>query len=259
MKFSPDGQLLAVILWDFTVRLWDPSTGAFRCTLEGHPSFVSAVAFSPDSQLLASASSNKVRLWDLSTGASHCTLEGHSSYISAVAFSPDGQFLASASSNKVRIWDASTAASHSTLEGHSSGVNAVAFSPDGQLLASASSDHTVRLWDINTKDIIQSLPSELDISELAFCSNGSYLETSRGILELKHLPHCQSRFPFTSNPCPLYVGEQWVKWGTENILWLPPDYRQRRSACVAVRRNILAIGHESDRVTFIEIDPKLFL
>ncbi|KAF6238668.1 hypothetical protein HO173_003174 [Letharia columbiana] len=53
---------------------------------------VSAVVFSPDGQLLASASyDNTVRLWDPATGASRGTLEGHSDWVSAVVFSPDGQ------------------------------------------------------------------------------------------------------------------------------------------------------------------------
>ncbi|KAI5846940.1 WD40-repeat-containing domain protein, partial [Tricharina praecox] len=65
--FSPNGQLLASALWNKTIRLWDPSTGASRGAIEGHCHWVEAVAFPPDGKLLASVSGDMicttVRLW----------------------------------------------------------------------------------------------------------------------------------------------------------------------------------------------------
>lgn len=56
-------------------------------TLEGHLKSVKAVAFSPDSKVLASASSDmKVKLWDADKGAALQTLEGHKHWVTAVAF-----------------------------------------------------------------------------------------------------------------------------------------------------------------------------
>src|SRR5437667_160242 len=99
-------------------------------TLEGHLSFVNAVAFSPDGKLLASTSNDKmVRLWNVATGAALQILEGHPPYISAVAFSSDGKLLASASDdNIIRLWNTTTGAALQILKGHTSLVYTVTFS-----------------------------------------------------------------------------------------------------------------------------------
>ena len=49
------------------------------------------------------------------------------------------------------LWGPSPDISSTRLEGHSGTIYGLAFIPDGSILASASSDHTLRMWDRNSK------------------------------------------------------------------------------------------------------------
>jgi WD40 repeat protein len=191
-----------------------------------------------------------VRLWDVATGAARGTFKGHSGGVNAVTFSPDGQLVASASHDKtVRLWDVTMGTALRTLMGHSGSVKAVTFSPDGQLVASASDDNTVRLWDVATGAARRTLDVDASIiSKLSFSRESQYLEIDKGLLGLQRFSSDASR----PQALPLYniSGKgDWITRDAENLLWLPSDYR---ATCFAQCHNLLALGHASGQVTFIE-------
>ncbi|KIM99276.1 hypothetical protein OIDMADRAFT_201896 [Oidiodendron maius Zn] len=244
VAFSPNGTTLASISDDHTVKLWDAGSGAVLQTLEGHSSGVDIVAFSPNSMMLASASDDQttVKLWDTSSGAVLHTLEGHTNIVQAVAFSPDGTTLVSASDDHtVKLWDASSGTVLQTLEGHSSRVQAVAFSPNGTTLVSASFDK-IKLWDTSSGALLQTLKIDSIVQNISFSIDGTVLITDRGLLNTE-------MFPRASPSLSPFVGQLWVSWGGENILWLPSAYRPR---VVAVHGCIVAFGYNSGQVLVME-------
>ncbi|NBD32002.1 MAG: hypothetical protein GVY17_03255 [Cyanobacteria bacterium] len=130
--------------------------------LEHHNQTVNAVHFSPDGQLLATASDdNTIRLWRRD-GTLLATLQhdranetSGDSRVTRVVFSQNGQFLASASTNQtIQLWqlrsiDPTQVVPVKTLRGHDDWVTDLSFSPNGQWLASASRDQTVKLWNLD--------------------------------------------------------------------------------------------------------------
>jgi WD40 repeat protein len=85
---------------------------------QGHTSFVTSVAYSPDgSHIVSGSRDSTIRVWNPTTG----------------------QCIAG------------------PFQGHMEGVHSVAYSPDGSHIVSGSGDHTIRVWDLSTGQCIATL------------------------------------------------------------------------------------------------------
>jgi WD40 repeat protein len=164
VAFSSNGQWLAAVIFDIvkmraqdntgSVRLWEPHhPEAAPIVLDIPETAVTAVAFSPDSQHLATSSyGGPVWLWHVHQRNVIRSFPGNPEHETlSVAFSPDGQRLASGSTDgMVRLWDLrQPEAAPEILPGDGVSVYAVAFSPDNQRLAAGSLNNTARLWNLH--------------------------------------------------------------------------------------------------------------
>ncbi len=129
-----------------------------RTRLEGHTDSIWDVSFSPDSQIIASASKdNTVKLWQ-PDGSLLATLVGHQDSVTSIAFHPNSQTLASSSRDgTVRLWQ-SDGQPLNQFSAHNGYVYRVKFSSDGQYLVSSGGDGTVKIWTI-AGQLVQTLRS----------------------------------------------------------------------------------------------------
>ncbi len=142
---------------------------------------VTALACSPDGQLLASASTDQtIRVWRRHDWSVLQTLSGHTGNVWGLAFAANGQLLASGGDDKsVRLWDPRSGELVRALSGHTDSVKSVAFSADGRLLASASHDHTVRLWNPADGALVRSLGGHTNnVQCVAFSPGGELLASA---------------------------------------------------------------------------------
>lgn len=137
-----------------------------------------AVAFSPNSQLVAAASTDGVtRVYDTRNGARLVLLNGHGTAVTAVEFSPDGKTIVTGSTDRTaRIWLTDTGRLLRTLTGHEDTVKSAYFTSAGTQTVTAGTDGTVRVWDPGTApDLTPVIHQTAPIKALDVSLDGSRL------------------------------------------------------------------------------------
>lgn len=162
--------------------------------LKGHTDWIRSCAFSPDAQLIASASDDyTVRIWNTRTGKMQHVFDDFQSWIFSIAWSPaDNKLLAAANGECVSILDMATGQYKRTLDFESQGrVRSLAFSADGTRLAAAVGRNTV-VWDILSFHQVATMAATNDddtVEHVEFCMTNNILlllsESSTTVWELE--------------------------------------------------------------------------
>ncbi|EHK42137.1 hypothetical protein TRIATDRAFT_322236 [Trichoderma atroviride IMI 206040] len=158
LAFSNDGQKLASVSHDKSVRLWDTKSGILLKCFEQHSDWVRCVAFSSNGKYIASASDDyTVLIWDVTGVESPKTLTGHRGYCRCVAYSPDGSYIVSGGNdNQIIVWNSETCEQDRTIKITGGEVTAVAVTPNSQKILASLSDGTLKVWDIGKEKERQS-------------------------------------------------------------------------------------------------------
>ena len=144
--FSPDGRYIITGSDDFTLKLWDVTSGKVIRTFEGHTSAIEKVAFSPDGQYVLSTeltpkthSGDETRVWEVDFGIESRTLPFD--LRNKVSFSSDGRYILTG----IRIYDFLTGKVVVRIPAKE--ANMATFSPDGHFILTKSHGK-LELWDL---------------------------------------------------------------------------------------------------------------
>jgi WD40 repeat protein/serine/threonine protein kinase len=165
------------------IAIMDLRTGTNLWTAVAAKVFLTALAFSPDGKMLASAAGfaeSDIRLWDVATGKEIGKLAGHGSWVSSLVFSPDGKKLISSSADQtIRTWDMADQKCLDVLRGHRQEVWRLTLLPDGKTLVSGGKDGTVCFWDTSVPH-----PGQPRITVSTNVVNWCFTPDSRSLLTL---------------------------------------------------------------------------
>ncbi|KAJ5609903.1 WD40 repeat-like protein [Penicillium herquei] len=242
LKFSPDGQLLALqrslagIIKE--IEIWDVKSWQLHQKLEQDEERVKCdFTWSPDGAMIGilfdkicSDESTGVRqfnIWNLNSGRLVSLFEQ--------TFYLDGELYPRMYKPMFSV-----------------------FSGDRKLATTNASESTIQLWNIETCQMVgqrqfTSLEENYSSSEqddpMSFSEDSQTLKTRHGRLDVRSFdPHWDG-----VGSRDLFVDDGWVFHGQKKIILLPHDYRP---TCVLAVDNTLVMGHASGHVTFLELAPQ---
>ncbi|NET74617.1 WD40 repeat domain-containing protein [Okeania sp. SIO1F9] len=145
IKVSPDAKTVAAINNNNIIQLWNNK--GFPLKILEHNQ-VKKLAFSPDSQIIASVSFYGIKIWS-NEGELIAELDGDYQKLQDIFFSPDSQVITVICDNQGIFLNRSGKLINS-FDGHNEKIEKILLSQDKQIIATQSYNQ-VKLWNLNGK------------------------------------------------------------------------------------------------------------
>jgi WD40 repeat protein len=215
---------------------------------------MTAIEFSLDEEIIATGSDGgRVDLWEPATGAHRCKLVGSGGEVTVLAFSARGDLLAAATTDAhINVWRRSEGELYCTLTGHVQPIRNLSFpSADDELIASVSDDLTICLMHMPTNSTVEMHPHVAFPGLIANDSDGNGI-LARYCGNLRHtLADCVLAGVDSWKPQHASIVGEWLVWGSERLLWLPPLYRP---SSLALCGNLVVLACQSGQAAVIGLD-----
>ncbi len=194
---SPDGTLVAVGKEQDGLLVWETATGRRVGNFQSEKT-VQTVAFTPDGRhIVGGALDKSLRVWNVLTNHEVASVVAADQVTWKLAVAPDGRHVLSGGGsywdegvskavatgdNALRLWRlpesvwSKSTSDESTdvrrFEGHTDMIDAVAFTPDGQRIVTGGFDEAVRVWEVATGKLLDTIHTPHAVLCLAVSPDG---------------------------------------------------------------------------------------
>jgi WD40 repeat protein len=241
------------------------------------------LAFSPNSERLATGGYHELLLWSAADGGLQQRIANVAQRAHAIAFSPDGSLAAVAAgtpgrSGEVRLFHAETGELIADLASTTDEVLDVEFSRDGRRLLACGADRTIRTFDVAERkellrieshaDWVMAAAFSPDASKIASASrdkNARIFDSMTGLVQTTYPGHDEQIFDVAFSPDGAYVftagrGRELHRWSAEGKDTSKSDIRKKETGAIIGRTTaaIHRLAVSDSRIFAATADGKLF-